>query len=438
MHVVVVGGGFGGMAGAARLAKLGHSVTLLDRAPTLGGALGQLTHEEFTFDTGPSTTLLPAVVRDLFRKSGRPLEREVELVPVEVIREHRFTDGTSLSLTGGSRAAQKHAFEALGAGLGSQWVAYVDELGEVWERVRKDYLERPWDPALAHRDAAALLKARTTLARTFRRAFGDDRLALVAGHPFTAEGHDLARVPAWLGTVSYVEQKFGAWTVEGGLGGLAAVLTKRLATRKVDVRTSTPVHDLVVSDGRVRAVRTDAGDVEADAVVCAVDPHHFPALRPLVRRTTSTSLPTLTHLGVAGELPAWVAAAGETVLHGRSGEPTLVLRHGGSAPDGHAVLTVQHRGPATGDVVELLARRGVDLRGRVVTRLERSPADLAEAWGGSPLGMQWRGRATVRRRLGPTTPVAGLYAAGAHATPGAGLPFTGLSGSLVAQAIGPA
>ncbi len=38
-RVVVVGGGFGGLASAARLAKLGHEVTLLERSPALGGAL---------------------------------------------------------------------------------------------------------------------------------------------------------------------------------------------------------------------------------------------------------------------------------------------------------------------------------------------------------------------------------------------------------------
>jgi phytoene dehydrogenase-like protein len=38
-RVVVVGGGFGGLATAARLAKLGHVTTLLERSPGLGGAL---------------------------------------------------------------------------------------------------------------------------------------------------------------------------------------------------------------------------------------------------------------------------------------------------------------------------------------------------------------------------------------------------------------
>lgn len=435
MHVVVVGGGFGGMASAARLAKLGHQVTLYDRSSRLGGALGQVQVEGFTFDSGPSTTLLPAVVRDLFRKSGRPLERELELVPVEVIRMHRFTDGTSLALTGGSRAAQLRAFDGLAPGLGAEWVSYVDGLGEVWELLRKDYFERPWDASLASRQAAALLRSRTSMRTRLRRAFSDDRLRLVAGHPFTVDGHDPAQVPHWLGTVSYVEQKFGSWTAPGGLGTLGDVLASRLRTRKVDVRAATEVTDLVVRRNRVHGVLTAEGEVEADAVVCAVDPHRLPALRSLVRRTTSTTPPALTHLGLVGDLPTEVVRSGETVLHG---SPTLALRHGGLAPQGHSVLTVQHRERLPEDVLEVLAARGLDVRDRVVTRLDRSSADLAHAWGGSPLGTVWKGRSTIRHRHGPTTPVQGLYVAGAHATPGSGLPFTGLSGSLVAQAIGPA
>src|SRR5688500_8874085 len=108
-RVVVVGGGFGGLASAARLAKLGHEVTLVERSPTLGGALSTVTADGFSWDAGPTTTLLPAVVRDLFRKTGRPLEREpgdVDLVARELVREHRFEDGTALRLPGGSRAAQ--------------------------------------------------------------------------------------------------------------------------------------------------------------------------------------------------------------------------------------------------------------------------------------------------------------------------------------------
>jgi phytoene desaturase len=36
-HVVVVGGGFGGMAAALRARAKGHRVTVIDRCPRLGG-----------------------------------------------------------------------------------------------------------------------------------------------------------------------------------------------------------------------------------------------------------------------------------------------------------------------------------------------------------------------------------------------------------------
>src|SRR6478672_7318617 len=109
-RVVVVGGGFGGTAAAARLAKLGHAVTLVERTDRLGGAVGFLEQDGFRWDTGPTATMLPAVLRDLFRKSGRPLERELELVPVEPMRQHRFEDDDAvLDLPGGSRAAQMEA-----------------------------------------------------------------------------------------------------------------------------------------------------------------------------------------------------------------------------------------------------------------------------------------------------------------------------------------
>lgn len=432
MRVVVVGGGFGGMASAARLAKLGHEVTLLERSPVLGGALSSVEDSGFRWDAGPSATLLPAVVRDLFRKSGRPLEREVELVPLPVIREHRFADGSSVQLTGGSRAAQLSAFEALGPGLGRQWTAYVDGLGEDWEFLRRDYLERPWDPTLAHREATRRLAGRQVLHRRLRKAFGDERLRLVAGHPFLADGHDLRDVPAWMGTVSYVEQKFGAWTVPGGMAALGSALASRLDTRKVQVLLSTPAEDLVLRGGRVAAVSTTGGELAADAVVCAVDPRRLPALRPFVERTMPAMPPVVCHVGLRGEVPDLPA---EVVLHG---EPSLVVRTGGVAPEGGAAWTVHGRGRIAEDLLVALARHGIDVRRQVVTRVDRSPRDLVELWGGSPLGVLWQGRATVRRRLGPRTPVPGVYAAGSHATPGSGLPFVGLSAALVAQAIGPA
>src|SRR3954452_19271551 len=163
-RVVVVGGGFGGLASAARLAKLGHEVTLVEARPQLGGALGFVEADGFRWDTGPTSTLLPAVIRDFFRKSGRPAEKEIDLVPVEPVQQHRFEDDTVLDLPGGSRAAQLEAVDtALGAGAGARWTSYVDDFAEVWEVLRKDFFERPWSAEHATKQAKGLLETRLTL-----------------------------------------------------------------------------------------------------------------------------------------------------------------------------------------------------------------------------------------------------------------------------------
>jgi len=430
-RVVVIGGGFGGMASAARLAKRGHEVTLLERLPQLGGALAFVESEGFAWDAGPTSTLLPAVVRDLFRKSGRPLERELELVPREIVREHHFADGSTVALPGGSRAAQIDAVDRLGSGLGEQWAAYVGAFADDWDMLRRNYFERPWRPDVTDPAVVKRIHTRESVAKRLKRSFKDERLRLLAAHPFSFEGHDPRDVPAWAGVISYLEQNFGAWTVPGGMGLLAEAMAGRLATRKVDVRTQTAVSDIVVREGRAVAVATDAGEIDADHVVCAVDPRQIPALAEHVRRTLPAIPPVVCHLGLTGddlpEIPT------EAVFHG---DPTLVVRAGVRAPDGGRAVTILGRGLLSEDIVIALARRGLNLRNHIEVRLDRSPRAQVEHWRSSPMGVLWQGRSTLRDRLGTRTPIPGVYAAGAHATPGAGLPYVGLSGALVAQEIG--
>lgn len=433
--VVIVGGGLGGIATAARLAKLGHRVTLLEAGDRIGGALRPVEQEGFRWEGGPTSTLLPAALRDLFRKSGRPLEAELgaELEPLTTIREHRFEDLTSIALPGGSRSAQAAAFDELDAGLGERWNRHVDLYDAVWELLRKEYVEKPWDPSgkdTVPRDLAKMFDLRETMYRRLRADFRDERQALVAGYPLVAAGHDLRNAPSWLGVGAYLEQSFGAWSVPGGFARLLEVLEARLETRGVEVRTHSEVRDVVVRDRRAVGVALDGGEIEADAVVIAVDPRRLPALAPLVERTMPAIPPVTAHIGVEGELPE---LPHELVIHA---DPLLVVRRGLSAPEGFTALTIHARGKIAEDVVTALSRHRLDLRERVVTRVDLTPRDLVEQWHGSPFGVLWQGRRTVRDRLGPRTPIEHLYVAGAHAAPGAGVPFVTQSAALVAQLIG--
>src|SRR4051794_40276361 len=99
-RVAVVGAGLGGLAAAARLAALGHQVTVLEQAAEIGGKLGWFSRDGHGFDTGPSLVTLPQLYRDLFAATGAPLEDVLDLVPLDPAAELRFADGTRLVVPG--------------------------------------------------------------------------------------------------------------------------------------------------------------------------------------------------------------------------------------------------------------------------------------------------------------------------------------------------
>ena len=145
--------------------------------------------------------------------------------------------------------------------------------------------------------------------------------------------------------------------------------------------------------------------------------------------------PVVCHLGLVGEVPDLPP---EVVLHG---DPMLVRAHRRHRARRAHAWTVLGRGGLAEDIVTALARRrhrrprpGRGAR-RPVTR-----ATWCEAWGGSPYGVLWQGRNTGRppaRARARRSP--GVYVAGAHAAPGAGLPSVGSRRRpLVARGIGAA
>ena len=234
--------------------------------------------------------------------------------------------------------------------------------------------------------------------------------------------------------MAYVEQRFGAWTVPGGIAALGTVLAGRLGDprRHRAHRHHRPRPGAAWGPARGRLhLRGRAGRRPGRVRGRPAPPARARAARA---RTVPAIPPVVCHLGLS-DAHALPDLPHEVVLHG---DPMLVVRTGGRAPDGGGRVDRARPRPARRGPARALARHRIDVRDRVVVRIDRVAARPRRGVGRLALGVLWQGRATTRRRLGPTTPVTGVYAAGAHATPGSGLPFVGLSAALVARAIGPA
>src|SRR5271165_1903984 len=81
-RAVVVGAGFGGLAGALRLLAKGYRVTLIDRAPMLGGRAQVFEKDGFRHDAGPTVITAPFLIEELFGLFGKRSEDYLTLKPL--------------------------------------------------------------------------------------------------------------------------------------------------------------------------------------------------------------------------------------------------------------------------------------------------------------------------------------------------------------------
>ena len=73
-RVVVIGGGFGGLAAALRCRKLGFDVTLLERLNMLGGRARVFEKDGYRHDAGPTVITAPFLFEELFELFGENLK----------------------------------------------------------------------------------------------------------------------------------------------------------------------------------------------------------------------------------------------------------------------------------------------------------------------------------------------------------------------------
>jgi phytoene dehydrogenase-like protein len=416
--VIVIGGGLAGLAAAARLAKARHAVELYEKSDTLGGTWAPHQLESgITVDDAPSIIGFPAPWRDLFRKSGRPLEAELArmgyaLEPAEPPRVI-FADGLELTLPtdrGGQYTALASAY---GPAVADRWQQLLDRLDEVWQTLRSLGLE-------------AELRGRHQLNRTARRSLFGSRMSLAD----LAASIDHQQLGALIRSVAYrsgsvpeqtpafaavelsVTRTFGRWQVQpldlsspldvGRSSVLVEALAARLALRKVQVHLGCQIERINTQNGKVTGITTGTSHHPAAAVVVTCDPWQaFSQLlattaarqtQRWLRNLSPAAAPAITHQ--KAETPPELVT--ETVMLTAAGVPTVsyLRRQGGAG------LQTAH------DFTKTLPRPSY--------------------------GLAWNGFASWLRRPRVTTEIDGLYAASPSSPAGPGASEVVLSAALAA------
>ena len=484
-HVVVVGGGVGGLSAAVMARAEGVAVTLVERAATPGGKMRRVPSAAGGVDAGPTVLTLREVFDEIFTASGARIENYVTLHREPCLARHFWPDGSQLDLWDDPEQNARAIEAFAGPGARRDFEAHAREAAALFDLYDAPMMRaaEPSVATLARRTAGApglvtALLPGLSLAAALARRFRDPRLRQLFARYATYVGGMPRHVPALLQLVSQAEAR-GVWRVEGGMAELAQAMARRLADMGGRIMTGCDVARIEAPDGVARAVALgDGRRIAADAVIfagdaCALGLGLFGPQVAIAGAASATRPRSLS--ARVWSFAATVADAPDLAHHnvffaddpdeefraiaeGRvPRDPSLYVcaqdrGHGRPIPTGPerfeiiinaAPLTIA---PAPPDEVETCRRTTFPRLQRFGLRLTEPPPDEAlttptdfaamypgsagAIYGESPAGMM-----SALRRPRARTAIRGLYLAGGTVHPGPGVPMAARSGVFAARAM---
>lgn len=463
--MLVLGGGFAGLSAAVNLALSGVSVTLLEQLPEVGGKAGEFVQDGFRFDLGPHVWTLPGVVGELFLRAG---EAPPEFRAVSPLCRYRYPSGRvwDVGLDLGLSTAQLSTAEA------QVYRRLLSEARTLYETAAPTFLfaQAPGVKELARYGLSGGLRARpfTSLPDLLKTFGATGELETFFLRFATYFGADPYRAPAVLHNIAWTELGLGVFYPVGGIKGVVRRLRTLAERLGVDVRTGVSVTRLHTVGSGIAKVETDAGEFAADGVVSSLDlirTHRLLGRKTRVEGYEPSLSGFVLLLGLDGETPELAhhtisfpedyRAEFEAVRRGELPlDPTLYLSISSrtdpaDAPPGCENLFILVNAPAltepptldwelegpryTEHLLDVLARRGLDVRGRVRVQRAVTPAYLGRlAHRGAIYGAAPH---SLLRTLRPKQTVRGvrnLVLAGGTVHPGGGVPLALLSGKHAA------
>lgn len=275
---IVVGAGFGGMAAALRLRKLGYRVELMERGPMLGGRAQVFEKDGFRHDAGPTVITAPFLIDELFELFGRKREDYVAFAPLNPWYRFHFSDGSTFDY-GGTLEETLAEIARIEPRDVEGYRALLAHSRKLYDKGFTELACQPFHQAsimLRHTPALMALGARLSVweliakhlvSPKLREAFSIHPL-LVGGNPF-----DTTSV---YGLIHFLERQSGVLAAQGGTGAVVAALARLMAEVGVETRLNASVSRLVVEHGAARGVALDSGEtIAADIVVSNGDPMHL-------------------------------------------------------------------------------------------------------------------------------------------------------------------
>jgi len=286
LSALVLGAGIGGIAAAARLARQGYKVTVVEKEALPGGRCNQLMRDGHRFDIGPTLFLMPEIFAETYAALGERMEDHLDLRRIDPTYRVRFDDGTQLSLTSDVNTMQAQ-LEAIEPGSTDAYLRYLAEGSLHYRLSLEKFVGRNFYHLLDYFSLENLpllfkLKALVKHYENIGHYFQDPHLKAAFTFQNMYLGLSPFDAPATYSLLQYAELGKGVWFPMGGLYRVIESLAAIAQANGVRFLYNTPVTKIEV-DGRQATglILANGTRLTADVIVANADlPYVYRELLP--------------------------------------------------------------------------------------------------------------------------------------------------------------
>ena len=283
---IVIGAGIGGIATAARLAKNGYEVTVLEKNELPGGRCNQIVHNGHRFDIGPTLFLMPEVWEETFASLGEKMGDHLDLRRIDPTYKVHFDDGLKLELTSDIGAMQTQ-LEKIEKTAFSGFLNYITEGNKHYKISLEKFVGRNFYNIFEYLSPTNLplifkLKALAKHYANTSHFFKDERLKAAFTFQNMYLGLSPYDAPATYSLLQYTELAEGVWYPIGGMYAAIEALVKIAERLGVKFIYNAPVKKLLTNKNKILGVLLENGQpLVADFFVGNADlPYIYKELLP--------------------------------------------------------------------------------------------------------------------------------------------------------------
>ena len=286
LSALVIGAGIGGIATAARLARQGYQVTVVEKCDGPGGRCGALIKDGHHFVNGPTLFLMPELYAQTFSDLDERMEDHLDLRRVDPTYHVHFRDGSSLALTSDLLSMQEQ-LEAIEAGSFGRYLSYIEQGYRHYKLSLSHLVQRNFRNlaeffTLKNLILLFRIKALVKHHQNIGHYFADPRLKAAFTFQDMYVGLSPFEAPTLFSLLQYSELANGVWFPMGGMSRIIESLVNIAQKSGVRFLYNAAVRQIDVNGRRATGVTLKDGQrFRADVVVANADlPYVYRQLLP--------------------------------------------------------------------------------------------------------------------------------------------------------------